>query len=191
MKIRNIGTYDKIVVWGVGESFWNNYQYQFKIDYLFDKNQSARKSDVLKIPFISMEELSDICQNGNTLIVVASNKYYEDITREIRENKLRCDIVRMKDLLAVYGIENKSFCLWGIDALVKDILQRSGYQIADMSYIEIGANHPIHGSATEAFYLLGARGILIEPNPDCIPTMQELRPEDRSLNCGVGGVKRT
>lgn len=191
MKIKSIGTYDHVLIWGIGQQFQTLFKNQFKVDFIVDRKSCDDGKRILGIPLIPPEKLPDICSKGKTLIVVSSNKYYEDIYEKTKKLNVNCEIVRMSDLLALYGVDNKSFCLWGIDALVKDILQRGGYQIADMSYIEVGANHPIYGSATEAFYLLGARGILIEPNPDCIPILQDLRPEDRCLNCGIGKEKGT
>ncbi len=187
MKVKNLNTYDYIMIWGAGQQFQSRFRNQFKVDYLIDKKcEKKDKETMVGIPLIAPTELQKICNNGKSLIVVSSDKYYEEICEEIREIPIECEIVKLTDLLAVYGTDNKSFCFWGIDALVKDILQRCDYQITDMSYIEVGANHPIHGSATEAFYLLGARGILIEPNPDCMPVLEELRPGDVCLNCGIG-----
>ncbi|MCM1425823.1 MAG: FkbM family methyltransferase [Eubacterium sp.] len=189
MKVKALGHYDYIIIWGIGRQFRTYFKNQFKVDFLIDRNGGGKM--VSGIPTLYPMNLPDICNKGKTLIVVSSDKYYEDIIADIKEMALDCETVRLIDLLAVYGTENKSFCCWGVDALAKDILQRSGYPISDMSYIEVGANHPIHGSATEAFYLLGARGILIEPNPDCMSVLQELRPEDKCLNCGIGKEKGT
>lgn len=187
MKVDNINIFDYIMVWGIGKQFRTLFKKQFRVDFLIDGGGGYLNETGLGIPVIRPMELPEICNQGKTLIVIASEKYYEDIQSEIKEMALHCESVKLTDLLAVYGMaDNRSFCLWGIDALVKDIFQRSGYRISDTSYIEIGANHPIHGSATEAFYLLGAKGILIEPNPDCIAAMQELRPRDICLNYGIG-----
>ncbi len=56
------------------------------------------------------------------------------------------------------------------------------------TYIDVGANHPIHRNVSAYFYGRGWRGITIEPNPDFIPLYKRLRPEDRHLPIGVGDV---
>lgn len=61
-------------------------------------------------------------------------------------------------------VSKKSFALFAEDAIIQGISKR--YQIPIKHYIDIGANHPILGNATFAFYLNGAKGFLVEPNPD-------------------------
>lgn len=45
-------------------------------------------------------------------------------------------------------------------------------------YIDVGAHHPTNISATYYFYKKGWSGILIEPNPDLIGALKEVRPRD-------------
>ncbi|WP_375559313.1 FkbM family methyltransferase [Bernardetia sp. OM2101] len=59
-------------------------------------------------------------------------------------------------------------------------------QIDKPSYIDIGAYHPYKISNTALFYEKGARGIIIEPNPDGFEKFMKYRPEDTNLNIGVG-----
>jgi FkbM family methyltransferase len=54
------------------------------------------------------------------------------------------------------------------------------------SYLDIGANHPYFISNTACFYEKGCRGINVEPNPQLIPLFHKYRPEDITLNLGVG-----
>lgn len=59
-------------------------------------------------------------------------------------------------------------------------------QINKPSYIDIGAYHPYKISNTALFYEKGARGIIIEPNPDGFEKFTKYRPEDTNLNIGIG-----
>jgi len=55
-----------------------------------------------------------------------------------------------------------------------------------LTYLEIGANHPIAGSST--YYLkkkYGVHGVLIEANPKLIPELIRVRPKDTVYNCAV------
>ena len=55
-----------------------------------------------------------------------------------------------------------------------------------LTYLEIGANHPIAGSST--YYLkkkYGIHGVLVEANPKLIPELVRVRPSDAVHNCAV------
>ena len=65
--------------------------------------------------------------------------------------------------------------------LLTDILK-----LPRISYIDIGAHHPIHFSNTYLFYKLGHRGVCIEPDPDLAAAIRKTRPGDTCLNVGVG-----
>lgn len=54
------------------------------------------------------------------------------------------------------------------------------------TYIDIGTYEPLEDNNTYFFYLRGARGVLVEPNPALIPKIKEVRPEDKVLNVGIG-----
>lgn len=56
------------------------------------------------------------------------------------------------------------------------------------TYIDIGANHPTKLSNTKKFYDSGWRGVTVEPNPKLHRLFLVDRPEDTSLNCGVGDM---
>ncbi|MER9946202.1 FkbM family methyltransferase [Mesorhizobium sp. M0092] len=75
-----------------------------------------------------------------------------------------------------------SYALAGEDVIVEGILaaklcktQRSW---ASVFYVEIGANHPISTSSTYLMYQRGARGVLVEPNPELEALIRTARPED-------------
>ncbi|MEE1516545.1 MAG: FkbM family methyltransferase, partial [Lachnospiraceae bacterium] len=105
---------------------------------------------------------------------------------------INCDYIGIEEYSRLFGfLANNYFAGYGVDANVIEVLERTGYKIEKMNYIEIGATHPILGSATYAMYLKGARGVLVEPNPDCISEMKRLRPDDICLNCGVGAENET
>lgn len=81
------------------------------------------------------------------------------------------------------GIE-VSFSQSGEDILSLYALRRLG--ITFPSYIDIGANHPTEFSNTYLFYLLGGRGLNIEPDPEMAALIRKERPRDETLNVGAG-----
>lgn len=81
------------------------------------------------------------------------------------------------------GIE-VSFSHSGEDILSLYALRRLGITVP--SYIDIGANHPTKFSNTYLFYLLGGRGLNIEPDPEMAALIRKERPRDETLNVGAG-----
>src|SRR5262249_38314336 len=60
-----------------------------------------------------------------------------------------------------------------------------GCDLARIRYLDIGANHPTFLSNTYLLYEAGARGILIEPNPDLAALLRAKRPRDVVINAGI------
>lgn len=63
--------------------------------------------------------------------------------------------------------------------------------IKTRSYLDIGGHHPIRYSNTYLFYLAGASGVVVEPNPKWYARHRKVRPRDIALNAGLGGETRT
>lgn len=77
-----------------------------------------------------------------------------------------------------------SFSQTGEDIISLFLLRSFGVYVP--SYLDIGANHPIHLSNTYLMYLLGGRGINIEPDPEIAEMIRRVRPDDVTINAGVG-----
>lgn len=76
-----------------------------------------------------------------------------------------------------------SFSQSGEDMIVRyifDILN-----IANPSYIDVGAHHPFFLSNTALFYKTGSTGINIEPDPDLFKLFPIHRKRDINLNIGI------
>lgn len=81
----------------------------------------------------------------------------------------------------------KSYSQCGEDLIVKYIFDVLGIQ--QPSYMDIGAHHPTYLSNSALFYENGSRGINIEPDPTLIKAFAAQRPEDISLNIGIGNER--
>jgi FkbM family methyltransferase len=58
----------------------------------------------------------------------------------------------------------------------------------NISYLDIGTNHPKIFNNTYYFYLNGGKGICVEPNPILCEKIKAARPHDKCLNVGVGST---
>lgn len=77
-----------------------------------------------------------------------------------------------------------TYAQFGEDLILLNIFHLLG--IERPSFIDVGAHHPVNISNTALLYQRGSRGINIEANPNLIAAFAELRPEDLTLNVGVG-----
>lgn len=70
----------------------------------------------------------------------------------------------------------------GEDCIVAYIAMEMGYRPEQVTYLDLGANHAKDMSNTYYFYNYGARGVLVEANPDLIPELRLYRSGDVILN---------
>jgi FkbM family methyltransferase len=74
------------------------------------------------------------------------------------------------------------------DVIILGILRaiyKEEFCFKTVTYIEIGANHPISGSNTYMFYKKGARGVLVEPNKDLHELLERVRRKDKLIKSCV------
>lgn len=77
---------------------------------------------------------------------------------------------------------NVSFSQSGEDSIIKYIFSTLEKNIKDCTYLDLGANHAVHLSNTYGFYAKGARGVLLEANPELAEELIIKRPEDIVIN---------
>jgi FkbM family methyltransferase len=69
--------------------------------------------------------------------------------------------------------------------LIVDFVARA-MQIEEVTYLDIGAHHPIQYSNTYLFYKRGFQGVLVEPDPELMASIKRVRPRDVCIEAGVG-----
>lgn len=73
-----------------------------------------------------------------------------------------------------------------IDSLLRATKRKIKREFKGITYVEIGANHPICSSSTYLWQRLwGTNGILVEANPKLVPELKKFRPSDRIINAAV------
>lgn len=85
---------------------------------------------------------------------------------------------------SILGTDKHSYSQCGEDLIISYIFNSLGRSLD--SYIDIGAHHPRKLNNTYLFYLNGARGINIEPDPSLMQAIEEYRPSDINLQIGIG-----
>lgn len=77
-----------------------------------------------------------------------------------------------------------SYAQSGEDLIINFIAQ--AMRIENMTYLDVGAHHPVNLSNTYLFYKRGHRGVLVEPDPLLLSEIRKVRPRDICVGAGVG-----
>lgn len=85
----------------------------------------------------------------------------------------------------VPGSGERSFAQAGEDLAV-DFLFKHLQQYKDIQYLDIGAWDPVSINNSYFFYRKGFRGVLVEPNVAMCERIRAVRPEDTTLEAGIG-----
>lgn len=73
-----------------------------------------------------------------------------------------------------------------LEATLKSYFSRAGLPLQAVRYLEVGANHPIQTSNTYLFHRKWeGRGVLVEANPELVPALRRVRPNDQVLHYAV------
>lgn len=76
------------------------------------------------------------------------------------------------------------------DIIIDNLLLKFGIVYERMNYCEIGVNHPFVNSNTYYFYLKGARGVLVDANPEVQLLCSMFRKGDTFVSGAVCGRKK-
>jgi FkbM family methyltransferase len=90
--------------------------------------------------------------------------------------------------IAVRPVECYGQC--GEDLIVASMLEaialKTGTELKDVEYLEIGGNHPFATSTTYLLHKqLGMRGVIVEANPNLIPDLEKGRPADTIIHAAI------
>jgi len=77
-----------------------------------------------------------------------------------------------------------SFAQCGEDLVVSFIAQY--LKLPKVTYLDVGAYDPVAINNTYFFYTHGSRGVLVEPNVEMCKKLRAVRPEDTTLEAGIG-----
>lgn len=177
--------YDKFVIWGGGKSFDRYNPNVLSIDYIVDSDENKIGTSKNGIPIKSPTQL--LKENPSKTIVIVSSRYWRDIIKDLDRLKIECGVLLSDcirpNLLFENSTFNSGYSLFGEDAIIQGISKR--YMIPVHYFVDVGANHPVFGNATYAFYCLGATGVCVEPNPKYTTLIKKIRPLDICIEAGV------
>ena len=83
-----------------------------------------------------------------------------------------------------------SYSQTGEDKIVFQYLVSRGIKMNQVTYLDLGSGHPSVGSNTYFFYLLGAKGVLIDPNSRLQRWAKLVRRKDKVITAAVAAQSR-
>lgn len=109
----------------------------------------------------------------------------KNVARKIIPGSIWVGMSRIKSILT--GNKGIYFSQSGEDIILYHYLINC-MKYNKISYIDIGANHPVYGNNTYIFYKRRCtkKGILVEPNKELCSLIKKKRSEDICVNAGVG-----
>jgi FkbM family methyltransferase len=84
-----------------------------------------------------------------------------------------------------YPVDLSSYSQAGEDAVLRFLFKDYPIELRDVSYLDIGARHPVFGSNTFLFYCAGSTGVCVDADITFIEMQREMRPRDKILNVAV------
>lgn len=169
-----------IIVYGLGDNFrcFKNQIFQeYNVIGVSDKNIEKGK---LYNNFVSPDELKNRKDIDCILLTTSAPEILDEIVKETGISKSMVLAPQLKDI-TFYG-QNME------DAVLLQIFQSiiGSIPICQLKYLEIGVCHPISINNTYLFYKKGARGILVDANPEVGELVSVYRPEDVYIEAAIG-----
>ena len=84
-----------------------------------------------------------------------------------------------------YATNLGSYSQVGEDRILSFLFRDKGVALSEVTYLDLGARHPVFGSNTFLFYCAGARGVCVDADDTFIPLLRKTRPRDTILNVAV------
>lgn len=112
-------------------------------------------------------------------------KTIQDMSNHIEELRSQFDDLKKNSVIMKENEKDEvklSFSQSGEDNIIKYIFSTLGIDIKKCTYLDLGANHAVHLSNTYSFYTQGAKGVLLEANPELAKELSEQRPDDIVIN---------
>ena len=175
--VRNQGTYNSETL---SSHSFRLPQAEEKLDSL--QNQGKYNADTLASSSYRLDQAEqklDTVQNQSQFNseVLADHNFRLDAV-ERRSEKLQYQVFSKPNAETGAGYFSQS----GEDMIIEYILERLQISPSKITYLDLGANHAVYLSNTNYFYQRGAKGVLVEANPNLIPELELQRQRDTILH---------
>lgn len=184
-----------VIVYGLGKYFEEACENGKKIENYYNivgySDQNTKFADVF-IDYIQPAEL----HNKNYDFIMVTSLFYKDIINDlvdiyhIAPEKILVwmEEEKKRDYFNMNGIEF-AFGQFGEDYVIGSILKENGIAYNQASYIEVGVDEPFIRNHTYFLHLAGAKGILVDANPEIINLIKTVRKGQKIFNKAISDKK--
>ncbi|MEX1029321.1 MAG: FkbM family methyltransferase [Paenibacillaceae bacterium] len=145
------------------------------------KLQMDHKQMQYDLLFTKVEQMQHLIDDKISGLEKSHNFYSERINSVATKLNQFEEIGVLKE--SQFDIFNKhTYSQSGEDSILAYIIHVLGIPFESIDYIDLGANHAKEMSNTYFFYSRGAKGVLVEANPELIPELKFYRHGDIILN---------
>lgn len=169
----------RVIIFGLGKNYR---KYENKIYKEYEVVATTSNNEKEKEEFSNYISIQEIKQQEYDYIIICS-----EAEVSIFNQLLNMGIKREKILFAklVFNTRGVFYAQCNEDAVVMLLLRLMDIPYSEVFYLEMGTNHPVNINNTYGLYLLGAHGILVEPNRELKDLIEYIRPRDLLVNKAV------
>lgn len=184
-----------MIVYGLGNYFHQVCDSGRKIEEIYNIIGYCDRDTTYAITYLNYIEPKELCNVKYDFIVITSIYCREIVNDLVDIWDLDCEklIIWEAEKRKRQYINNHgtifSFAQFGEDYIINNILSEKGIPKEQAHYIEVGVDNPFISNNTYFLHLSGARGILVEANPESIALIKTVRKGQRILNNAIGEDK--
>lgn len=180
----------KIIVYGLGKQYEDHREWIHKTFCVTGYCDSDGEKLKNYEPAVELKKINEL-EYDYVLITTANVIYITEITQQLLSYGVERRKIRIlqyeESLQGILGACPKAVSWSGMweDLIIDRIFRELGISYDDMRYIELGVMDPVVANNTFYFYHHGARGILVEANPELIENIKYVRPKDSVINKAI------
>lgn len=184
-----------IIVYGLGGYFENVCNKGKKVEEFYNIVGYCDRDDKYADSYKNYILPSELAKKTYDFIIVTSIYYREIVTELVEKYKVDCSKIliweeelRKKDYFNNHGAIF-SFGQAGEDYVIYGLLKEKGILPETANYIEVGVDSPFENNHTYFLHLAGAKGILVDANPESINFIKVIRRNQKVLNNVISDKK--
>ncbi len=184
-----------VIVYGLGGYFESVCKRGEKVEECYNIVGYCDRNDKYTDVYENYISPSELSERAYDFIIVTSIYYREIVTDLVEKYKVDCtkiliweDELRKKDYFNNYGAIY-SFGQAGEDYVIYSLLKEKGISPETASYVEVGVDSPFENNHTYFLHLAGAKGLLVDANPESINFIKVIRKNQIVLNNVINDKK--
>lgn len=177
-----------VIVYGLGKYFENVCNKGKRIEELYNIVGFSDRNEKYADTYRGYISPSKLLEKAFDFVVIASIHYREIVNDLVEKYSVDCEKiivweeeVRREDYNNSYNAQFV-FGQAGEDYVIYSLLKEKGISPEAAHYVEVGVDNPFENNHTYFLHLVGAKGILVDANPESINLIKVIRKNQKVLN---------